>query len=203
MDRKNFIKSLAMFPLASTALRLSALEQMASSLPATDLMPVLFVGHGSPMNAIEDNRFSREMKAVGKKLPRPQAILMVSAHWETRGTLVTAMEKPETIHDFGGFPKELFETQYPAPGSKWLAEETRKAVTSTAVGLDYRWGLDHGCWSVTKNLYPNADVPVIQLSLDYTLSPQAHYDLAKQLYALRKKGCLLLAVATWFTISAT
>lgn len=192
MDRKNFIKSLAMFPLASTALRLSALEQMASSLPATDLMPVLFVGHGSPMNAIEDNRFSREMKAVGKKLPRPQAILMVSAHWETRGTLVTAMEKPETIHDFGGFPKELFETQYPAPGSKWLAEETRKAVTSTAVGLDYRWGLDHGCWSVTKNLYPNADVPVIQLSLDYTLSPQAHYDLAKQLYALRKKGVLII-----------
>lgn len=192
MNRKSFIKSLAMLPLAGTVSRLSALEQATASFETTELMPVLFVGHGSPMNAIEDNVFSREMKAMGKKLPRPKAILMVSAHWETKGTYVTAMEKPETIHDFGGFPKELFETQYPAPGSPWLAEETQKTITSTPVGLDYRWGLDHGCWSVTKNLFPAADIPVIQLSLDYSQGPRYHYDLARQLYALRKKGVLII-----------
>ncbi|MCC6371512.1 MAG: 4,5-DOPA dioxygenase extradiol [Bacteroidia bacterium] len=192
MDRKNFLKSLAMIPLSTQVMKLSALEQLTSSFASTDLMPVLFVGHGSPMNAIEDNVFSREMKAIGKKLPKPKAILMVSAHWETKGTFVTAVEKPETIHDFGGFPRELFEVQYPAPGSKWLAEETQKTISTTTVGLDYRWGLDHGCWSVTRNLFPAADVPIIQLSLDYTREAQYHYDLAKQLYALRKKGVLII-----------
>ncbi len=181
-----------MLPLTGSVMKLSALEQVTSSFEETSLMPVLFVGHGSPMNAIEDNPFSREMKAIGKKLPKPKAILMISAHWETKGTYVTAAEKPETIHDFGGFPKELFDTQYPAPGSKWLAEETQKTVTSTSVGLDHKWGFDHGCWSVTKNLYPNADVPIIQLSLDYTRDAQYHYDLAKQLFSLRKKGVLII-----------
>lgn len=181
-----------MLPLSGSVLKLSALEQLSATLPQTDLMPVLFVGHGNPMNAIEDNAFSREMKAVGKKLPHPKAILMISAHWETKGTFVTAMDKPETIHDFGGFPKELFDVQYPAPGSKWLAEETQKTVTSTPVELDNRWGLDHGCWSVTKNMFPQADVPIIQLSLDYTQGPQYHYNLAKQLYSLRKKGVLIM-----------
>ncbi len=192
MNRKDFIKSIAMIPFAGTALKLSALEQLTSNFETTELMPVLFVGHGSPMNAIEDNPFSLEMRAIGKKLPHPKAILMVSAHWETKGTMVTAVEKPETIHDFGGFPQALFDVQYPAPGSKWLAEETQKTITSTAVGLDYRWGLDHGCWSVTRNLFPKADVPIIQLSLDYTRDAQYHYDLAKQLYALRKKGVLII-----------
>jgi 4,5-DOPA dioxygenase extradiol len=192
MDRIHFIKSLAMLPLVGSVTKLSELEKLTSTFENTGTMPVLFVGHGNPMNAIEDNVFSREMKSIGKKLPKPKAILMVSAHWETKGTFVTAMEKPETIHDFGGFPKELFDALYPAPGSKWLAEETQKAVTSVEVGLDYKWGFDHGCWSVTKNMFPNADVPVIQISLDYTQGPQYHYDLAKQLASLRKKGVLII-----------
>jgi 4,5-DOPA dioxygenase extradiol len=192
MNRKEFIQSLAMIPFAGKALKMSALEQLTSSFESTELMPVLFVGHGSPMNAIEDNSFSRGMKDIGKRLPRPKAILMVSAHWETNGTMVTAVEKPETIHDFGGFPQALFDVQYPAPGSKWLAEETKKTVQSVSVGLDYRWGLDHGCWSVTRNFFPLADVPIIQLSLDYTKGPQYHYDLGKQLFNLRKKGVLII-----------
>lgn len=155
-------------------------------------MPVLFVGHGSPMNAIEDNVFSRGWQAVAKTLPRPKAILCISAHWETWGTLATAMEKPRTIHDFGGFPRELYQAQYPAPGSSWLAGETQAAVKGTAVGLDQDWGLDHGCWSVLKPMYPQADIPVVQLSLDTAKTPQAHYDLAKELAPLRQQGVLIL-----------
>lgn len=155
-------------------------------------MPVLFFGHGSPMNAIDDNEFTRGWQDAGKSIPRPAAILCISAHWETRGTLVTAMEKPTTIHDFGGFPKALFQVRYPAPGSPALADETKKTVTGTKVGLDESWGLDHGCWSVIKHLYPAADVPVIQLSLDYFKTPQAHYELAGELSELRKKGVLII-----------
>lgn len=173
-------------------MKLNALNAIITHGENTETMPLLFVGHGNPMNAIEDNAFSREMKSVGKKLPKPKAILMVSAHWETKGTFVTAQEKPPTIHDFGGFPKALFEAQYPAPGSKWLAEETQKTVTSTTIGFDTTWGFDHGCWSVTKNMFPEADIPIIQLSLDYTKDAQYHYDLAKQLAALRKKGVLII-----------
>lgn len=156
------------------------------------LMPVLFVGHGSPMNAIEDNDFSRGWREVARALPRPKAILCISAHWETRGTRVTAMDKPRTIHDFGGFPRELFAVHYPAPGSPWLAQETRAAVTKAQVELDSEWGLDHGCWSVLNQMYPDADVPVVQLSLDATQSARHHYELARELSPLRKKGVLIL-----------
>lgn len=155
-------------------------------------MPVLFVGHGSPMNAIEDNPFSRGWREVARMLPKPTAILCISAHWETNGTHVTAMKKPRTIHDFGGFPQELFEVEYPAPGSRQLAEETVGVVKEAKVGLDEHWGLDHGCWSVLKQMVPNADVPVVQLSLDVNLPGQAHYDLARDLFPLRKKGVLIL-----------
>jgi 4,5-DOPA dioxygenase extradiol len=155
-------------------------------------MPLLFIGHGSPMNAIEENEFVRGWKAVGKNLPRPSAILCVSAHWETRGTFVTAMEKPATIHDFGGFPRELFEVEYPAPGSPELAQETINLITKSRVSPDNNWGLDHGCWSVVKRLYPAADIPVFQLSLDYNQAPRYHYDLAKELAPLRKKGVLII-----------
>jgi 4,5-DOPA dioxygenase extradiol len=155
-------------------------------------MPVLFLGHGSPMNAIEDNEFVQGWIGIGKSLPLPRAILCVSAHWETRGTFVTAMEKPKTIHDFGGFPRALFEVQYPAPGSPELAKETKSMITKTEISLDDNWGLDHGCWSVIKHLYPKADVPIIQLSLDYNQSPQFHYDLAKELASLRSKGVLII-----------
>lgn len=192
MHRKQFIRSLALMPLTSAAMKLNELSKLVDPLLPTEQMPVLFVGHGNPMNAIEDNVFSRGMKQVGNKLPKPKAILMVSAHWETNGTFVTAQEKPETIHDFGGFPKALFDVQYPAPGSKWLAEETQKAVSYALVGLDSNWGFDHGAWSVTKNLFPNADIPMIQLSLDQTKPAIYHYELAKQLAALRKKGVLII-----------
>ena len=155
-------------------------------------MPVLFLGHGSPMNAIEENEFVRGFRDVGKTLPKPAAILCVSAHWETSGTFVTAMEKPETIHDFGGFPRELYAVQYPAPGSPELANETKRLISRTEVGLDQKWGLDHGCWSAVKHLYPEADVPVIQLSLDRGRDSGYHYELAKELGALRRKGVLII-----------
>ncbi len=155
-------------------------------------MPALFIGHGSPMNAIEDNEFSRGWREMAESLPKPKAILCISAHWETWGSLVTGMETPRTIHDFGGFPKELFEATYPAPGSPWLAEEVRKIVQSKPIGLDQDWGLDHGCWSVLKQMYPNAEIPVVQFSLDYTKNPQQHYALAKELASLRDLDVLIL-----------
>ncbi|MGZ3900245.1 MAG: 4,5-DOPA-extradiol-dioxygenase [Bacteroidia bacterium] len=192
MDRKQFIKSIGLLSFTGIAMKLNSLNELITSGETTETMPLLFVGHGNPMNAIEDNVFSREMKAIGKKLPKPRAILMVSAHWETKGTFVTGQDLPPTIHDFGGFPKELFETQYPAPGSKWLRDETKKIVSLTDIGMNEDWGFDHGCWSVTKNMFPNADIPVIQLSLDYTKDAQYHYDLAKQLTALRQKGVLII-----------
>lgn len=179
-------------PLAGSLSSLNALEQFASPLPGTEQMPVFFFGHGSPMNAIEENEFSKEWERIGRSLPRPNAILCISAHWLTRGTLVTAMQKPRTIHDFGGFPRELFAVDYPAPGSPELARETVALIHDTPVGLDEEWGLDHGCWSVVKHLYPNADVPVIQMSIDYHQPAQYHYDLARQLAALRKKGILII-----------
>jgi 4,5-DOPA dioxygenase extradiol len=155
-------------------------------------MPVLFLGHGSPMNAIEENEFTEGWKSIGKTIPKPAAVLCISAHWETRGTFVTSMEKPKTIHDFGGFPEELYEVQYPAPGNPDLAMEIKNLVTNTQIGLDEKWGLDHGCWSVVRHLYPNADIPVIQMSMDYYMSAQQHYDLANELAIFRNKGILII-----------
>jgi 4,5-DOPA dioxygenase extradiol len=156
------------------------------------IMPMLFLGHGSPMNAIEDNEFTREWNKSGKALPRPDAILCISAHWETRGTYVTAMDMPRTIHDFGGFPKELYSVQYPAPGNPGLAKEIKERITKTKIGLDDKWGLDHGCWSVVRHLYPEPDIPVVQFSLNYSQTPQEHYDLAKELAFLRKQKILII-----------
>jgi 4,5-DOPA dioxygenase extradiol len=155
-------------------------------------MPVLFVGHGNPMNAIEDNPFSREWVRVGKELPKPKAILCISAHWETWGTMVTAMDKPRTIHDFGGFPPELYAVKYPAPGSEWLAKELCSTVKSVGVALDKDRGLDHGCWSVLSRMYPKADIPVVQLSLDASQQTPFHFALAKELAPLRKEGILIV-----------
>lgn len=192
MNRKRFLHSLALIPIAGTTMNLNELGKLAGPANSTAPMPVLFVGHGSPMNAIEDNEFSRGWQAIGKTLPHPRAILCISAHWETRGTYVTAVEKPATIHDFGGFPQDLFNVRYPAPGSPTLARETKSTVTMTDVGLDEKWGLDHGAWSVIRHLYPKADVPVVQLSLDYMQKPQYHYDLGKDLSELRKRGILII-----------
>ena len=155
-------------------------------------LPVLFIGHGSPMNGIEDNEFSQTWSKMGKGMTRPKAVIVVSAHWLTRGTHITAMEDPKTIHDFGGFPQELFDVQYPAKGNPELAKETAKLITSTQVGLDHDWGLDHGTWTVVRHMYPNADIPVLQLSIDYGKPASYHYELAKQLSSLRKKGVLII-----------
>lgn len=171
---------------------LKDLNKMTSTLSSTGKMPVLFLGHGSPMNAIEENEFVFAFRKLGQELIRPNAILCISAHWETNGTYVTSMQNPRTIHDFGGFPQALFEVQYPAPGSPDLAKETKRIINKTEVGLDDKWGLDHGAWSVINHLYPNADIPVIQMSIDYTKPPKYHYELAKEINSLRNKGVLII-----------
>lgn len=192
MNRKTFLKSLAILPLTAAAMKLNELNKMREPLGKTSKMPVLFLGHGSPMNAIEENEFVTGFRSIVKEIPKPNAILCVSAHWETKGTFVTAMQNPPTIHDFGGFPKELFAVQYPAPGSPDLAKQTKSLISKTEVGLDDKWGLDHGAWSVIKHLYPNADIPVIQMSIDYSQTPQYHYELAQQIKSLREKGVLII-----------
>ncbi len=192
MNRKYFLKSLAILPLASLAMSFKNLNLLTGSFPNTIQMPVLFIGHGSPMNAIEDNEFSKKWSQLGKTIPKPNAILCISAHWETKGTFLTAMPNPKTIHDFGGFPPALFDVQYPATGSPELAELTKNIIKKTEAGLDEKWGLDHGCWSILKHIYPKADVPVIQMSLDFTKAPLYHYELGKELAALRNKGVLII-----------
>lgn len=194
MNRKKFLITAGLGALSIPMMSsLKSLENFASELPNTERMPALFIGHGSPMNAIEDNEFVRGMQNQGKLLGKPKAIIVVSAHWETNGTFVTAMPNPRTIHDFGGFPKELYEQQYPAPGHPELANEISKLIVpKNTVQLDEKWGLDHGAWSVVKHLFPKADIPVIQLSIDYTKKDAYHYELAKQLSSLRNKGILVV-----------
>lgn len=190
MERKDFIKTL-LGAMAATSLE--PFYNWSKQLKTNDdLMPVLFIGHGSPMNGIEDNDFSRSWSKYGKEIPQPKAVLVVSAHWLTNGTYVTAMENPKTIHDFGGFPKELFDVQYPAKGSLEVAQNTQKIITSTHVHLDHDWGLDHGTWTVVRHMYPNADIPVLQLSIDYNKPASYHYNLAKELLQLRRKGVLII-----------
>jgi len=192
MKRRDFLLMLASLSLSGCNMKPNSLNKVISFMSNTEKMPVLFLGHGSPMNAIEDNEFVREFQKLAKEIKKPQAILCISAHWETNGTYVTAMERPRTIHDFGGFPKSLYDVQYPASGSPILAKKVKKIITKTNVDLDNKWGLDHGAWSVIKHLYPKADIPVIQMSIDKNKSPQYHYDLAKQLSELRRKGVLIV-----------
>lgn len=172
---------------------LTAFNKFTSDLPEQEkLMPVLFIGHGSPMNGIEDNEFSGRWKQLAREIPTPAAVLVVSAHWYSRGTMVTAMDFPKTIHDFGGFPQALFDVQYNAPGNPELAKETASLIHSAKVELDHEWGLDHGTWTVVRRMYPEAKIPVVQLSIDYTKPPLYHFELAKEIYALRKKGVLII-----------
>ena len=173
-------------------MQLNSLFKTASTFKSTEKMPVLFLGHGSPLNAIEINEFSSGWRAMAETMPLPVAILCISAHWETHGTYVTAMEKPRTIHDFGGFKQDLYEVQYPADGSPDLAKEIKALVSATAIELDNSWGLDHGSWSVLRHLFPLAGIPVVQLSLDYRKTPLQHYNLAKELAMLRQKGVLII-----------
>lgn len=198
MERRDFVGLMAMLPFSmgtAGTMKPSDLTKVAAGAQGKDTgerLPVVFVGHGSPMNGIEDNAFSREWKRLGRELPRPKAILMVSAHWLTRGTAVTAMERPPTIHDFGGFPQELFDVRYPAPGSPALAKQVQGAFAEPPVALDLEWGLDHGTWTVLRHIYPAADVPVLQLSIDYHRPGQWHYDLGRKLAGLRRKGFLIM-----------
>ncbi|OSM97455.1 4,5-DOPA-extradiol-dioxygenase [Lonsdalea populi] len=157
-------------------------------------MPALFLGHGSPMNVLEDNIYTATWRKLGEALPRPKAIVAVSAHWFTRGTAVTAMNAPRTIHDFGGFPQALFDTQYPAPGSPALARQIQQLLAPVQVHLDEReWGLDHGSWGVLIKVFPQADIPVVQLSVDGTQPAEYHYQLGRRLSALRDQGVMMVA----------
>jgi 4,5-DOPA dioxygenase extradiol len=170
-----------------------ALSSAFAELPSTPRMPTLFIGHGNPMNAIEDNVYSRSWRAMGERLPTPRAILCVSAHWMTRGTtLVHIGKSPKTIHDFGGFPRELFMQQYPAPGAPDVAAATVELVRGSHLETDTEWGLDHGAWSVLIQMFPKANIPVFQLSLDLGKDPRAHLELARELKPLREKGVLVI-----------
>jgi len=193
MNRKDFLKSLAFIPFGAAAMKLTEFKTITGNFESTSTMPALFIGHGNPMNALYDNAFTRHLTALGKSFAeKPKAILVVSAHWLTRGTHVLVSSKPKTIHDFGGFPQQLFDVQYLAPGAPELAKETGAMIKSTDVTEDSSWGLDHGAWTVLKHLYPAADIPVFQLSIDYGKAPEYHYSLAQELKALRKKGVLII-----------
>lgn len=192
MKRRPFTKQLLLGTSGLYMTDLSSLRWL-NELPDTDRMPVLFVGHGNPMNAIEDNRYSKTWREKGQNLPRPKAILSISAHWITPGkTKVTVAQRPRTIHDFGGFPQTLFEQQYPAPGAVDQAKATIELVQKTHIQPDDSWGYDHGTWSVLLQMFPNADIPVYQLSLDYAKAPAYHLELAKELTKLRDKGVLIM-----------
>ncbi|MBK8142533.1 MAG: 4,5-DOPA dioxygenase extradiol [Chitinophagaceae bacterium] len=191
MKRKNFIYTITGGLFAMSGL--TTFKRFTDDLEEQDVkMPVLFIGHGSPMNGIENNEFSLQWEKTAKELPVPNAVLVVSAHWLTNGTHITAMDYPKTIHDFGGFPQALFDVHYPAPGNSQLALEAKELIKSTDVGLNHDWGLDHGAWTVVRRMYPAANIPVLQLSIDFSKPALYHYNLAKELAALRKKGVLII-----------
>lgn len=179
-------------PLAASAMNLHELKNITDSFGTTSKMPVFFVGHGSPMNAVEDNSYTRSWSAMGKSVKeKPNAILVVSAHWLTQGTFVSTNPSPETIYDFGGFPAELYKQTYPAPGSPKYAKQVMQLIPEAKE--DKEWGLDHGAWTILKFLFPEAKIPVFQLSIDYGKPMQYHFDLAKRLSSLREKGVLIIS----------
>jgi len=191
MNRRNFITQ-----SLHVAIAMAGLQNLYKSLGKSNgngiVMPVYFIGHGSPMNAIEDNLFTRGWKHAAAHIPRPAAILCISAHWETKGSFVTAMDHPRTIHDFYGFPDALFRKSYPAPGAPEFATLTIDQVKKTHIERDFEWGLDHGTWSVLCRMFPMADIPVYQLSLDATKPAKWHYELGRELAELRKRGVLII-----------
>lgn len=179
-------------PLTFAPMNLHSLRKETEHLPDTPKMPVLFIGHGSPMNGIEDNLYTRGWEEATKNIPTPRAVVCISAHWLTQGTFVTAMENPRTIHDFGGFPQALYQVQYPAPGDPKIAAEITKKGLFAEIAPDHEWGLDHGTWTVVRHLFPKANIPVLQVSIDYHQSGEFHYRLAQDLASLRKKGILFI-----------
>lgn len=192
MNRKSFIKSITLSPLLMNLTSLNGLENWVKSQPNSERMPVLFLGHGSPMNAIEDNQFVRGFKEIAKSLPKPSAILCVSAHWFTKGTQVLSAAMPNMIYDFGGFPDALYKIQYPAPGDPALASEINQKLSLQHASMTEDWGLDHGAWTVLMHLFPEANIPVVQLSIDYTKPASYHFELAKLLKEMRNKGVLIV-----------
>lgn len=193
MERKDFLKLAALAPLALGAMKMNDLHNLADNFAATDKLPVLFVGHGNPMNALLDNPFTQSLRKTGTELKAKyqiNAILVVSAHWLTKGTFVQASAEPETIHDFGGFPQELFDAEYKAPGSPEFAIEVPKLIPTAKTTTD--WGLDHGAWTILMHLFPQADIPVFQMSIDYNQPMQYHFDLAEKLKKLRERGVLII-----------
>lgn len=191
MERRTFAKNIIMGSAGIWGL--SSLNQLIDNTERTEKMPVLFIGHGSPMNALEDNVYTQQWKKTAAAIKKPTAILCISAHWLTKGTFVTAVENPLTIHDFGGFPDELFAVQYPAKGDPTLAKEMQGFFPENLLHLDMEWGLDHGTWSILKQMYPLADVPTLQLSIDYYKAGSYHFELAMYLKKLREKGVLIVA----------
>lgn len=172
---------------------LKSLGESISDKNRSAKMPVLFIGHGSPMNALANDKYTKTLFKLGKKIPLPKAILVISAHWMTQGTWVTEMEKPKTIYDFSGFPEELYKVRYPAPGSPEFAKVIRETVKDPKIHGDSKdWGLDHGTWSVLKHMYPDANIPVLQLSLDLTKTPEYHFKIGQELAKLREMGVLIL-----------
>ncbi len=191
MTRQEFITGLAALPLSSVAMNIQEFSALSKQNAQKEPMPVLFIGHGNPMHALWDDAFARKLSEIGTNLEKPAAILVVSAHWLTKGTLVAGTAKPDTIHDFGGFPKELFQVRYEAAGAPELAKEV--AVHVPGAKLDEEWGLDHGAWTVLRHMYPKADIPVFQMSIDYSQPESYHLALAQYLQFLRTKGVLVLA----------
>jgi 4,5-DOPA dioxygenase extradiol len=193
MKRNDFLKLLAAAPAAYVGMKLPDLQKITSDFDATDRMPVLFIGHGSPMNAMYDNGFTQTLTNTGSKLQKPTAIMVVSAHWETRGTFVSANPAPKTIYDFGGFPDEMYKMKYEPSGHPALAKEVADLGINYHIQQDHAMGLDHGAWTVLKHMYPKQDIPVFQLSIDYTKPASYHFELATALKKMRERGVLILA----------
>jgi 4,5-DOPA dioxygenase extradiol len=193
MNRKSFLKMAATLPLTYSTMKLNAFENLTDDFKSSEKMPGLFIGHGNPMNVLTDNVWRKGWEQMSLKLPKPKAILVISAHWLTHGTYVTMTDKPQTIHDFGGFPEALFQQQYPVSGAVDFAKMTIDNVKKVVVHEDYKWGLDHGSWCILKPMFPKADIPVFQMSLNFDAPPQYHYDLAKELAFLREKGVLIIS----------
>ncbi len=192
LSRNDFLKWLLTSPFLFEMTKMKEVFNYFDSTSSTPKMPVLFLGHGSPMNAIEDNQFVQGFKKMAGKIPKPEAILCISAHWYIKGTKITGMEKPRVIYDFYGFPEELYKVKYPASGSPVLAQTVQELVKPTQTIIDQEWGLDHGAWTVLKYFFPKADVPVIQMSIDQNLSTKEHFELGKKLSSLRNKGVLIV-----------
>jgi 4,5-DOPA dioxygenase extradiol len=205
MNRRDVIKALAFLPLTGTAMKLEGLKSITDTFTKTDRFPAFFIGHGNPMNAIEDNAFTRSLHEMGRSVPEtPKAILVISAHWLTRGTYVSTNPKPEVIYDFGGFPPALYKVTYPAPGSPEYGREVMTLLPEAKEDKD--WGLDHGAWTILKHLFPKADIPVFELSIDYGQPMQYHFDLAARLKSLRNRGVLIIGsgnivhnLSMWFS----